>query len=424
MTATGTAQAPWPVDLPPLAGLIVAMALAAFPATMFAAPAVANASFAALALAGLALLARDCLRGSSPVPGFLLEHWTIVLAMGAIPLVVALRELLTLQSAGNVPYLYLRFALFVPIAWLLVRVGPARIAGIRWGLIAGALVSAVWIHSLAQGWRPPQVGGVNVIPFGNLSLLMGMLALAASGWRPPRGASGLGLGLVTAAAGIYASILSEARGGWIAIPILVALAIAGLRAPRKRDLALAVAGSITALAVAAEFSERVRVRIVDALAGLRQLTLPDAPDSSVSVRVELWQAALDMLASHPLAGVGVEGFVPALQALANEGRIGQVAATLTHAHNDVLHLAATLGAPGLAAVLAAYLVPAWHFGRRLRHQDRRIRAAAAMGLMLCAGFVVFGLTEAMLVITLTNAFYSLAMAACFAFIAAQERAAR
>ncbi len=90
----------------------------------------------------------------------------------------------------------------------------------------------------------------------------------------------------------------------------------------------------------------------------------------------------------------------------------------------MLHLAATLGAPGLAAVLAAYLVPAWHFGRRLRHQDRRVRAAAAMGLMLCAGFVVFGLTEAMLVITLTNAFYSLVMAACFAFIAAQGRSAR
>lgn len=424
MTVTVAAPTPWPADVPPLAGLIVALALAAFPATMFASPSVANASFAVLALAGLALLARDALHRPGPVPAFLGEHWPMMLAMAAIPLAVALRELLAPNAAGSVPYLYLRFALFVPIAWLLVRVGPARSAGIRWGLIAGALVSAVWVHSLARAGRPPDVGGVNVIPFGNLSLLMGMLALAASGWGPTRSALGLGLGLAAAAAGVYASILSETRGGWIAIPILAALAIAGLRVPRKRELALVAAGSVTALALAAEFSERVRGRIADALAGLRQATMPGAPDSSVSVRVELWQAALDMFASHPLAGVGLDGFVPALQALASEGRIGQVAATLTHAHNDVLHLAATLGAPGLAAVLAAYLVPAWHFGRRLRHPDRRIRAAAAMGLMLCAGFVVFGLTEAMLVITLTNAFYSLIMAACFAFIAAQERSAR
>ena len=253
---------------------------------------------------------------------------------------------------------------------------------------------------------------------------MGMLALAATGWGPPRNAPGIVIGLLAAAAGIYVSLLSQTRGGWIAIPLLAALAIAGLRMPRKRELALVAAGSVTALALVAEFNERVRARIVDALSGLQQMTLPGAPDTSVSVRVELWRAALDMLASHPLTGAGVDGFVPALQALANEGRLGQVAATLTHAHNDVLHLAATLGAPGLAAVLAAYLVPAWHFGRRLRHADRRIRAAAAMGLMLSVGFIVFGLTEAMLVITLTNAFYSLAMAACFAFISAQEQSAR
>ena len=423
MTANGTLASSWPADLPPLAALAVAAALAVFPATMFAVPALANASFTALSMAGLVLLLRDALRRPSPVPLFLRAHWPMLAAMCAIPLAVALSEWTALRSGGNVPYLYLRFALFVPIAWLLLRTGGARITEVRWGLAAGALVSAVWLHLLAQGGRPPQVGGANVIPFGNLSLLMGMLAFAAAGWSPPRSLIGIAVGAVAAAAGIYTSILSETRGGWIAIPVLAALALTGLRTPRRRELVLVAATAFTILALVAEFNARVQARLADALASLQQLAQPRAPDTSVSIRVELWQAALDLFAAHPLSGIGLDGFVPALQALAREDRLSAVAATLTHAHNDVLHLAATLGIPGLLAIIAAYLVPAAWFGRRLHHPKRGIRAAAAMGLVLCTGFALFGLTEAMLVIALTNAFYSLTMATCFAYIAAEERTA-
>jgi O-antigen ligase len=77
---------------------------------------------------------------------------------------------------------------------------------------------------------------------------------------------------------------------------------------------------------------------------------------------------------------------------------------------------ATLGIPGLLAILALYLVPAAFFMRHLRERDRRTQAASAMGLALCCGFMVFGLTEVMFATTLVNAFYSLVMAVCFAYV--------
>jgi O-antigen ligase len=50
----------------------------------------------------------------------------------------------------------------------------------------------------------------------------------------------------------------------------------------------------------------------------------------------------------------------------------------------------------LVAFLLMYFVPAVMFAMRLRtHIPLETRVAAAMGLSVCAGFIAFGLTEAM-----------------------------
>lgn len=407
-------------ELPAPVGVAVAALLAVFPASLFIQPSLANACHALLSLAGLALLIADSVRRPAAVAALSRRYWPIAAALCTIPLAAALHGLLAPGAQLNLPYLYLRFALFAPIAWLLLRAGPARLAPLQWGLAVGAIISAAWIATLAQGGRPMHVGEANVIPFGNLSLLMGLLAFACAAWSPAPSRLRLAVGLAAAMAGLYVSLLSETRGGWLAIPILIPLAAAAWYRPRGRHLLLGSASAVVALALVASASDRVQARMADALASIRQGGLAGTGDSSIGTRVELWQAALDMLASHPLTGVGLQGFQPALQAMAADGRLSGAALALDHAHNDALHLAATLGLPGLLAVLATWLVPALFFGRRLRHHERPLRAAAATGLLLCTGFILFGLSESMLVIKLTNAFYSLLLAACVAFIASRE----
>ncbi|MCY1300212.1 hypothetical protein D9M68_708300 [compost metagenome] len=129
-----------------------------------------------------------------------------------------------------------------------------------------------------------------------------------------------------------------------------------------------------------------------------------------------------MVQAHPWTGVGPDNYEQALQALAAQHVITPQAATMPHTHNDILHAAATLGIPGLLAVLALYLVPAAFFLRHLRNDDRDTQVASAMGLALCCGFMVFGLTEVMFSTTLVNAFYSLIMAVCFAYVVARKDA--
>lgn len=65
---------------------------------------------------------------------------------------------------------------------------------------------------------------------------------------------------------------------------------------------------------------------------------------------------------------------------------------------------------GIGALLALYLVPAAYFLRAALCDDRILRTTGAMGLTLCVGFVLFGLTEVMLIIAQTVVFYSVMVA--------------
>src|SRR3546814_6790772 len=101
--------------------------------------------------------------------------------------------------------------------------------------------------------------------------------------------------------------------------------------------------------------------------------------------------------SSPLFGLGGRGFEPTLEALQKQGVVSaDVARSYGETHNDMLNVLAQYGTVGLVfGLLVIYLVPAWYFARRLGHDDLAIRTAAAMGLSICLGFALFGLTELM-----------------------------
>lgn len=80
-------------------------------------------------------------------------------------------------------------------------------------------------------------------------------------------------------------------------------------------------------------------------------------------------------------------------------------------HNDVMVALASFGIPGGVALLLVYLVPAWTFARRLSFQNSAaVRTAAAMGLAVCLGFLIFGIAETMFRGMRTASFYALCVA--------------
>ncbi len=397
-------------------------ALVAFPAIMFSLPSIANGCFSVLLLWSIAVVIHDGRAGLRSWAKVLRTDWPIMLAMIGLPLAVAFHDLAALHRWPQVPYLYTRFALFVLLAHGFARMPPDRLRIVQWGFAAGAIAAAIWIQSVGTAGRPDHVGFSNIIPFGNLSLLMGMLALICLGWTAQRAWLDAALKVLAGAAGLYVSYMSQTRGTWIAIPVFAVIMLAATRKPGRRGKVGILAASMAGLALVAYASAMVNRRIVEAVNGVSLFFEKNLPDSSEGVRLQLWQAASDMFRAHPLAGVGPEGFSQALQPLAAQHAITPAAAALTHAHNDVLNAMATLGVPGLVAILALYFVPMWFFVRHLRVDDLQTQVAATLGVAVSAGFLVFGMTETMLINTLTNAFYSLALAVCFALVAQRRQA--
>lgn len=98
----------------------------------------------------------------------------------------------------------------------------------------GALLYGFWQFVLASG-NIRTSGAVEAIPFGDLSLDMGFMALASLYViERPRRAWQIAVAAAALIAGMLTSILSGTRGGWIALPILSLVTILVLSENSKR----------------------------------------------------------------------------------------------------------------------------------------------------------------------------------------------
>ena len=110
------------------------------------------------------------------------------------------------------------------------------------------------------------------------------------------------------------------------------------------------------------------------------------------LRLEIWQAALNMIRAHPVFGVGVNTFV------LNYARYKLPTDTLlsAYAHNQYLHMAAELGLVGLSAFLWLLVRTFGVWRRLLAHSDAEVRLiAVGLGCSLVA-FCTQGLLESAL----------------------------
>jgi O-antigen ligase len=202
---------------------------------------------------------------------------------------------------------------------------------------------------------------------------------------------------------VLAVAASLSRGAWVGIGL--ALAVMMLLWSRRSALLL-TAGAVAATPVAAlaflnllpaELTARLSTaadyfRFVDA----RQEVVT-SQNWAVLERVAHWQAALDMIAAHPLRGVGAGNYPAVYQQYMVPGWLDP----LGHAHNYYLNIAAETGIPGLLIYLTIPIVAIVHTVRWLIRSREDARAgdvtlSAAKGLQVVAEPRLRGSTGEML----------------------------
>jgi len=327
--------------------------------------------------------------------------WEFLLATAALPLAYAVNMALfggglnLLERPGHLLRAFL-------IYYAVSRLGLSR-ASLTAGLALAALTACgialyetrVLHEARVFGFR----GHWNAVPFGNFSLLLGLLCGLAAlwPWRQARMAWKL-VAACAGAAGLAASLLSGSRGGWITLPVLLP-ALAWLHpTPLPRRLGtvvvilglLAVAGLGTLPAVQARLTEGVT----------EVLAYCDRPDdtrtmsTSVGQRLAMWRWGLQRFGEHPVAGFGFANFPAERAAAVRRGELpGAVESMkLANVHNELI---GTLAGGGIltAAGLLAFWIAGWRFFCKRLGAGTDESYFAACGLLVLLATGLFSMTE-------------------------------
>ncbi|WP_430795383.1 O-antigen ligase family protein [Achromobacter spanius] len=352
------------------------------------------------ALIALAALAANAVKRYEPMDFRAL--WPMALAL-LLPLACMLVSSVVkgLWSSSELEKL-LRFALALPVLWLLLRAPQRWLKHVQWSILAGALAGSVlMIITMATVGRGGMIdvgGRYNAVAFANMVLLFGGMTLLSLGWgastRWPRVETGVKL--LAVALAICATWMSETRSSWMLLPILGVVFLLGLRNWRRRHkvyCALAVCAVLVVSAAAIwTFSSRMQEISTD----VQGFTTSSNRDTSFGIRLQLWHASILMFEKSPVVGIGPGKFREELRELQGKGIVTQeVVDGFGEPHNDLLAALSSYGLLGLLGILTLYLLPAAIFFRRLASDDRVIRVGAQMGLLFCLGYCAFSLTEMM-----------------------------
>lgn len=295
-----------------------------------------------------------------------------------------------------------RYILLIPILLLLLNIAP-RLPILWMGIVIGTMSStavAVWQH---HGLGIPRPSGfmTSAIPFGDLSLIAGILCLAGISWAHGRCRHVqawkivLALGFV---AGLYTSVLSGSRGGWLVIPaIFILFCFAFLKRKNLRQALICAALLVASLGVVFSIlKDEVVARYNIAVVEIDNYVQHRDANTSVGLRLEAWRAAVMNIAEKPILGWSYKDYAARLEELAAEKKTSESITELSNTHNNYLEVWLHQGIFGLLALLAVYIVPFWFFCKRLRSPNIKVQALAVGGASLLVSFFIFGLTQVIL----------------------------
>ncbi len=289
-----------------------------------------------------------------------------------------------------------------------------------WGFLLSVWVAAgyvLWTFLQNTNIRPELSFIHNALTYGNLLMLMTVLSAYSMFWKlTKRPKLETGFKLITTAVGLLSVAITETRTAWVTLPVF--LFIGGLIFYRnlnsKKSIIFLCIGLALILGVFmsnSTFNERIK-------SGAREinecLSVNTVAWTSDCIRLQLWRASLVMFKENPLLGNGsTANFPKKLKDLATVGVVSpRVAEEFGEAHSESMQTLAAFGFFGFLALLLAYFAPAYIFLRRVMasKNPQAVKASAAMGLAVSAGFFMFGITELMFRTMHVVSFYAVMIA--------------
>ena len=286
---------------------------------------------------------------------------------------------------------YVRFLFITPIVIALLKSGVDLKKYFYIGMVlSGPAYFYFAIDSVIQTPNWPAGKDYHHITFGDaamLNALMLLMMLVLEPWRLRWKA----VVMVSIFLAIYASILSQARGAWVVVPVgllLLTMAIVRRTKIKLLHLVFVLIVAITAILVSPA-SDVIKMRYIEALNDVELFI--DNKDASTSIggRFALWDIALETWRLSPFIGTGPGDFDDDVKKYQKNEAYSDL---VVHGsvHNIYLQSLVSTGLIGLVSmVFAIVILPALYFYSRIRRAEK----FGYYGLMLISSYAIFGLSE-------------------------------
>lgn len=264
---------------------------------------------------------------------------------------------------------------------------------------------------------------------GSQTFILGLLSLLMIGWSGKKSTALIALQVLGGLLGLYVSIGSGSRGGWLTAPFILLLILllrfgdishAGQSQKQKMWLqTIAVCIFIFfVFLIGFYFSEKLSTRIISGYFEILNWFTGANLDTSAGTRLSMWKFGFQFADESLLFGYGEEkNMMQVLQNSplnipANETAINTMA--LTGPHSDILSKLLSAGLFGLGAYLSLLLVPFSIFWKRRNALDFNVKQAARIGLFYITGIFIAGLSNEQLSLKYLCTFYGLMIAVLLA----------
>jgi O-antigen ligase len=305
----------------------------------------------------------------------------------------------------------LRYLLAVPCLLYALRFPPRRdwlLAGLAIGAASGGLKALydVLFLGLERPWITARQSS-NAIQLGNLSALFGLMCWlqVMVFWRRWGWPLCLTL-LVCCGLGLLGSLLSETRGGWVAVALCLPVLfwLLARHVSRRRALGGLALLAVLLLPLGWHLAPKLEQRLDWAIHEVTTYQETGDANTSVGQRLDHWKLAWAMGLDRPLTGWGEAGYVTEKTRRVAAGQASPVLLDFGHTHNELLDQFVKRGLIGVAGLAALYGVPLWLFWPRRR--DRHAAHTPQHGSDMCLRLVGVSVPLAYMGFGLTQVFFA------------------
>ena len=263
---------------------------------------------------------------------------------------------------------------------------------------------------------------------GSQTFILSLLSLLMIGWSGKKSTTLIVLQLMGGFLGLYVSVGSGSRGGWLTAPFILLLIlflrlgdISYASPSQKQQLWIKTAATCIAIFLifltALQFSDTLRTRIISGYFEIQGWFSGANLDTSAGIRLSMWKISIQLAGDYFWFGSGEVGMSNLLAGSYLDIPANKIAIhdmSVAGPHSDMLSKMLSIGIFGLVAYLSLLFIPFIIFWRHRSEGNYDKKIASRIGLFYITGIFIAGLSNEQLSLKYLCTFYGLMIATLLA----------